>query len=339
MFEHRSKSVLLLIVVLLLSLAGGVGAQARVVGVTLDDGPRGPDESYALFEQAGADAIEAPQSWAELEPARGRFRLADIESIVEGIAPTPSTQAMLIPAVIETGARSTPPDLRRVRWDDPRMVERYRMLIDRIARASTRQVTTLSIANEADVYFGAHPRELPAFLRFARAELAELRRRAPWVHAGVTVTSAGLAGAHPRIARALARLGTATIVTYYPLGDGYRPRPASAPLTDIPHLIDLAHGRPLVIQEAGYPSSPHLGSTPTAQATFVRDVFAAWDRDPAAIPFLSFYSLFDLPTGACAHRSDNDQAAFLCSLGLHDRAGRPKPAWAAFRMGAQHVTR
>jgi hypothetical protein len=312
-------------------------AQARAVGVTLDDGPGGPDRSYALFAQAGANAIEAPQPWSELEPHRGRFHLSDVGSIVRGVRPAPATEVMVIPAAIETTARSVPADLRRAPWDGRRMVRRYGTLIDRIAKLSGRQVTTISIANEADVYLAAHPRELPAFLRFAQTELSRLRRRLPWARIGVTVTASGMMGDHPRIARALARLGTATIVTYYPLGDGYRPRSPHAPLTDIPHLVGLAGGRPLVIQEAGYPTAARLGSSPIAQATFVRDVFTAVNRQPAAIPFLSFYSLFDLPAQACHGSRSDDQLAFLCSLGLHDRTGAAKPAWTAFRAGVRTV--
>jgi len=96
-------------------------------------------------------------------------------------------------------------------------------------------------------------------------------------------------------------------------------------------MARLAHGRPVVLQEAGYSSAPRLGSSPAAQASFVRNVFAAVDREAGAIPFLSFYTLFDLPAADChAHSS---AVTFLCSLGLYYRDGRPKPAWAAFRTG------
>lgn len=193
----------------------------------------------------------------------------------------------------------------------------------------------VSIANEADVYLSAHPDELPAFLRFARAELAELHRLAPWARGGVTVTYSGLTSARPGIARRLARLGETTIATYYPLVHGYRMRSPRAPLRDIPRMVRLARGRPLVIQEAGYSSSPRLHGSPAAQATFVRNVFAAWSRLPRAIPFLSFYALFDLPARDCGGRSDAQ--TFFCSLGLHDGDGRAKPAWAAFGSGVEEV--
>jgi hypothetical protein len=305
------------------------------VGTTLNSGPDGEAQAFEVFLKAGANAIEAPQPWSTLEPARGSFRLGDVAAIVRGVRSIPAMQIMLIPAAIETTERSVPRDLRQVPWDSPQMIDRYRQLLRRLASKLSRQVRYVSIANEADVYLSAHRDELPAFLRFARAELAELHRLAPWVKGGVTVTYSGLTSARPGIARRLARLGETAIVTYYPLVLGYQMRSPRAPLRDIPRMVRLARGRPLVIQEAGYSSAPRLHSSPTAQATFVSNVFAAWNRVPRAIPFLSFYTLFDLPARDCEGRSDAQ--TFFCSLGLHDREGRPKPAWAAFSSGVEEV--
>jgi hypothetical protein len=323
----------------LASSAGPAGAAvpARAAGVTLDTGPGGEAQAFRLFSRAGANALEAPQPWSTLAPAPGRFRLGDVESIVAGVRATPSTRVMLIPAAIETTARAVPRDLRHAAWDSRRMQARYRALIQRLAPHLSRQVRYVSIANEADVYLSAHPGQLAAFVRFARAQIAMLRRRAPWVKVGVTVTYAGLTARQHRVARTLARLGNATIVTYYPLVGGYRVRSARSPRHDIPAMVRLARGRPLVVQEAGYPSAARLHSSPAAQATFVRSVFAAWNRHPAAIPFLSFYTLFDPPGSVCGAAGGSDQLAFFCSLGLRRRSGGAKPAWPAFVAGVRGI--
>jgi hypothetical protein len=335
---------LLVATLLCAALAGGVAsatalgrsdgtgsAPAPAVGVTLNGGPGRETRAYEEFFAAGATAIEAPQPWSTLEPSPGRFRLADVAAIVRGVRSVPATQVMAIPAAVETSRRSVPPDLQAAAWDSPAMIGRYRRLVRRLVPHLSRQVRYLSIANEADVYFASHPRELPAFLRFARAQIAELHRLDPRLEAGVTVTYSGLTAAHPGIARQLAGLGDATFLTYYPLAGGYRMRSPRAPLRDIPRMVRLTHGRPLVLQEAGYSSAPLLGSSPAAQAEFVRNVFAASALFPQAIPFLSFYSLFDLPAEDC--RGTTAAETFLCSLGLRYRNGKPKPAWKAFRAG------
>jgi hypothetical protein len=311
--------------------AGSTPPPPRAVGVTLNGGPGRETRAYEEFFAAGATAIEAPQPWSTLEPAPGRFRLADVAAIVQGVRSVAAMQVMTITAAVETGRRSVPPDLRLSAWDSPAMIGRYRRLLRRLAPHLSRQVRYLSIANEADVYFAAHPGELPAFLRFARAQIAELHRLDPGLDVGVTVTYGGLTAAHPGIARKLAGLGDATLLTYYPLVGGYRARSPRAPLHNVPQMVRLAHGRPLVLQEAGYSSAPLLGSSPAAQADFVRNVFAAADRFPLEIPYLSFYSLFDLPAKDC--RGATRAETFLCSLGLRYRNGKPKPAWKAFRAG------
>ena len=307
----------------------------RAVGTTLNSGPGGEAQAFEVFLEAGANAIEAPEPWSTLEPVRGRFRLGNVAAIVRGVRSISAMQIMVIPAAIETTERSVPRDLRRIPWDSRQMIGRYRKLLRRLAPRLDKQVRFVSIANEADVYLSAHPDELPAFLRFARAALAELQRLVPWAKGGVTVTYRGLTSARPGIARRLARLGETTVVTYYPLVHGYRMRPPQAPLRDIPRMVRLARGRPLVMQEAGYSSASRLHSSSTAQATFVRNVFTAWNRVPRAIPFLSFYTLFDLPARDCGGRSDAQ--TFFCSLGLHDRGGRAKPAWAAFSSAVEGV--
>ena len=316
-----------------------VGARPRTplaaAGVTLSEGRGGQAQAYRLFTRSGANGLEAPQPWSTLEPVPGRYRLGDVRDLVRGVRSVPDDRILLIPAAIETTRRSVPAGLRRLRWDSPRMMASYRRLIDRLAPLLSRQVRYVSIANEADVYLSAHPRQLPAFLHFAAAAIAELHRRVPWAKAGVTVTSTGLVAASPKIAQTLARLGSAAIVTYYPLVGDYRVRSPRSPLHDLPSIVHLAHGHPVVVQEAGYPSSRRLNASPAKQARFVRSVFAAWNHQPRAIPFLSIYTLFDPPSDQC--RPQTNQVAFLCSLGLRTYASHAKPAWRQFVAGVHSI--
>lgn len=85
--------------------------------MTLGPGPGGEDQAFEEFLEAGATALQAPQPWSELEPARGRFRLGDVASIVAGVRSTPAMRVMAIPAAVETTRRSVPTDLRGVPWD------------------------------------------------------------------------------------------------------------------------------------------------------------------------------------------------------------------------------
>jgi hypothetical protein len=246
------------------ALAGTAGtppaAPARAVGVTLNPGPGGEAQAYRVSFKAGATAIEAPQPWSTLEPSPGRIRLRDIAAIVQGVRSTPAMRIMAIPAAIETTRRSVPLDLRATPWGSRRMIGRYREMLRRLAHDLSRQVRYVSIANEADAYFSTHPDELPAFLRFARAAIADLHRRAPWVKAGVTVTYSGLTSVRPAVARRLAELDGATILTYYPAARQSSPLAGS-------HLPLLA--RPPLPQ---WPSEARLGRVPRRGGTMSRSI-------------------------------------------------------------------
>src|SRR6202000_3231234 len=116
---------------LLVGAAPAAGATA--VGVTLDSGPGGETEACETFLEAGANAMEAPQPWSELEPSPGRFGLGSVASIVGGVRSSAGMQVMVIPAAVETTERSVPRDLWSARWDSHRMIDRYHRLLRRLA--------------------------------------------------------------------------------------------------------------------------------------------------------------------------------------------------------------
>jgi len=96
----------------------------------------------------------------------------------------------------------------------------------------------------------------------------------------------------------------------------------------------------VVLQEVGYPATPLLSSE-TAQADFVRNVFAAWRSTSSAIPFLSFFPMHDFPPelfeGAGDYYKDPDNErlrAFISSVGLRKLDGTPRPSWSQFVAGA-----
>jgi len=109
-------------------------------------------------------------------------------------------------------------------------------------------------------------------------------------------------------------------------------------------MVDLAKGRPLILQEVGYPSSAILSSSDQKQAQFVTQVFRAWKANGNRIPFLNFFLLHDLPTQSCIELakyyglpSDRNFQSFLCSLGLRQSDGRPKLAWTSLMDAVRKV--
>jgi hypothetical protein len=98
----------------------------------------------------------------------------------------------------------------------------------------------------------------------------------------------------------------------------------------------------VLIQELGYPSgylpAPHNNSSTELQRRFVENVFDAALAYPQ-VRFISFQHLADWQDNECDAFLDyygSDAPLFreyLCSLGLRQATGEPKPAYAEFIAG------
>jgi hypothetical protein len=109
-------------------------------------------------------------------------------------------------------------------------------------------------------------------------------------------------------------------------------------------MVRLAGGRPLVLSEIGYSSSPDVNASSVRQQEFYRNVFEALRRMGGSVAVANFLFLNELPA-AIVHalsqyygpEGDPRFIAYLGTLGLHDQSGAPKTAWAEFSAGARQL--
>jgi hypothetical protein len=321
----------------------------RVVGVSMfprsEPSPRASafTEAANLAVGAGAGADFVSATWSDPEPRQRAYSLDTLAGDVAAGAQR-NLAVLVTLSVLNTTAREVPPDLAAAGFDSPAMRQRFHQLLDALRPRLAGHVRYLSIGNEVDVYLAAHPREWAAYEALYGDALAYAHGVLPGVRVGVTTTFAGATGASAAQVARLNRLSDVAILTYYPFGDRFRVRPPTTAAPDLHRMVGVAGGKPLVLQEVGYPSAPELASSEEAQARFVGEVFAAWRAIGAAIPFLSFFLLHDLPRSMCEDLSryygaggDAGFTAFLCTLGLRHRDGTPKPAWTAFSRGASEL--
>lgn len=295
------------------------------------------DNALEMVYNAGARGIFDTATWQALEPTAGHFELGGIRDSTN-YARARSLEMGLGIQVINTTAKETPPDLAGVPFNSPLMKARLRALIDALRPYLNKQVKYVSIGNEVDVYLAKHPSEWGAYKELYQDARSYLHAVAPGIKVGVTMGFDGAAGSQ---AADLTAASDVIILTYYPLRERYLVRPPSAPLADFPKMVALAKGRPVVLQEVGYPSAAQLGSSEALQAEFVTNVFAAWRAGGGSIPLLNFFVLHDLTARACDDYAryyglpnDANFKAYLCSLGLRHANGTPKPAWEAFAKAA-----
>jgi hypothetical protein len=333
----------------------GSGKDAFVLsGRTEGRSPTGPAATGPAFTNPaiGIDANPTPGEGYSREAREKRLRLAkdagagllywapkwnELSGLEEraGWARQFGMALALNLRIIDTHARTLP-----VPFSSPRAAELVTGALRELARRTGGEVKWLTLGNEVDAYFGPRRDEIPHYAELIRRVLPEIRRLFPKAGFAVNVTYGGL-GLLPALEPILAQTTLASF-TYYPLTADFRMRDPAAAGGEIRQMADAAGGKPMFLQEAGYASA----GSETDQAKFVQNVLGAV-RASRAVVGVNFVWMSDLPDTVVedlvryypvgAHRENF--RAYLATLGFFDQKGRAKPAWEAFRRGAQFPAR
>ncbi len=113
---------------------------------------------------AGVTYISGTAKWADLEPTEGQYDLGSVITFLSA-ASEHNLPVSYTLRVIDTIARDVPGDLRKVKWSDPRMINRVLRLIDTLAPLLKDQVRWLSIGYEVDSYLAKRPSEALEFAK------------------------------------------------------------------------------------------------------------------------------------------------------------------------------
>ncbi len=292
-------------------------------------------DAFALAQLAGANGQFSSYTWSELEPSAGDYELLNFSDTMVH-AEDENLTVLVGLQVINTVARAVPSDLVNQAWNSATMISRMHALLDQLIPLMQGRVAYVSIGNEVNGYFsGIHASELSAYTSFFADAVDYLHTHLPGVAVGVTVTSDALLGVGAMTWYDLNRYSDVVIATYYPLQADFSVKPSHQPLSDFPALIQFAAGKPLVLQEVGYPASTVLGSSEAGQAEFVGHVFSAWVDSDGAIPFLNLFLLHDFSDDLVDTLvgyygvSGANFREFLATLGLRHSNSDEKQAWAA----------
>jgi hypothetical protein len=332
--------------------AGGTPAPSpsRILSISAtprQDPPATAQDLIAALDLAlasGARGQHLNFTWRQLEPTAGTFSLNDFNNALTFLTTLRSFKLEIVISVLNAGIRETPTDLMNVPFDSSEMKNRFHALVDALFPSANSNILYLSIGNEVDVYLSQHPGDWQAYTSFYQDAVRYLHQRSLGFKIGVTSTYGGASGGDSLNVRNLNDSSDVFILTYYPTDSDFSPRAPSVAAAEIQHMVELSGGRPLILQEVGYPSTTNLGSSGQAQAQFVSNVFGAWITTGRAIPFINFFCLHDFTRTQCdsiaQYRGapNNSQLKdFLGSLGLRTVDGTPKLAWQAFVDGATHL--
>jgi hypothetical protein len=312
---------------------------APVVSVSANAAANAKDflSGVHLVQSMGVRGQFISYTWHDLEPSRGTYKLDDLEGGLHYLGDTLGDTLLVGVQVLNTTVKEVPEDLKATSFGNPQMQARARALLDRIAKLpDARHVHYLSIGNEVDVYFTAHPSEWRPYEQFY-SSLAEYAHKVlPHARVGVTLTAGALDSA-PSEASALLATSDIAMLTYYPLGDNFAVRGPQSARSDIGRLVKFAGAKQLLLQEVGYPTSPLLHSSEDQQAQFLSELFAQWSIYRRKIPFVNVMLLHDPPERVCSTLEEYYGVrgatfhAYLCTLGLLTSDGRPKKGLATFK--------
>lgn len=294
---------------------------------------------------AGANAAQIIVPWSVFESAPGTFNTFFVDNAGYGLNQLAARGLKILFTFSSIGVsdKTVPGDLASVAFNDPAMKTRYHNAIDQLLPYLNANVVYFSVGNEVDTYLKANPGEWAAYREFYEDALAYLHQVRPSIKVGVTTTFAGANGSEMANVNTLNTMSDIFVLTYYPTGAMFQVQNPSVVMADIPQMVTLANGKPLVIQEAGYPSAASLSSSEQMQRDFVTNVFQAWLAQGATnIPFLSFFKMKEWTPANCTTASGGGSPGtplyeFLCSLGLRNNDYTPKAAWQALLDGAANA--
>jgi len=304
------------------------------LAVNLPDSASVAERQKALEQvrAAGVSLFALEVSWPAAEPRPRRY---DVEAVTRTARVMRQSGAILhldLP-LVNGRVRQVPGDLASTAFDDPRLSVRLGRLLDALGPALA-DFSTLSLGNEADSYFADKPQELRAFLSLFRGAVEFLRKKAPRLLVGVA-TAAPMDTRFPLVAAAIHQKSPVIFYLYAPFVPDapFTHRPPASIERDWPAILPGAAGRPVAFTEVSFSSARENGSSPAAQADFVRRMKKILDRTERSRLLFARYVPWRDPAppsggpGSPGEPLSIRRAAFFANRGLQKADGKPKPAW------------
>jgi hypothetical protein len=303
---------------------------------------------YNAIYADGARGAQTAAPWSSLEPSpfSPTYDLTMISNPYFGLNALDGygyTSILINIPIVAIGLRTMPADIIALPFNNTTVITRFHLLLDQFVPSLKSSVKYISLGNEVDTYFKTHGGEVSEYKALIEDARTYIHTLKPNIKVGVTTTFDGFVGnASAQTKSDVASLNAnmdVIILTYYPTGAAFVPRDPSTVSTDMTKMINVAAGKPLVMQEWGYPSSSILSPLPLdseqMQADFITNTFTSWRQyGSARIPFISFFKWRDWDQAQCTALTSGKIPGdsfyeFMCSLGLLNNDTSSKLAYSA----------
>lgn len=310
---------------------------------------------------AGMNAFTVYLDWPALEPSPGVYDLVELQATLawaaeNGLSVFANITVIDIETLVMPGeflgesGDVLAPD---VRLDDPDLVARFHGLLDAVVPLMVEHgVFYVGVGNEVDGWFASNPDALDDYLRFIDLAREHVQQIEPRLAVGVTL-SGNVPLYNPDFIEPFYTVADVVSSNIYGIDV------ADFTMTDAAQTEALLESflapfedRPVVIPELGCNSAESMDSSPAIQAMcfdVMFDVLARYDN----VRFVTVFTFHDFEPELCeaiqaafgfhpdkAYDNIYDQrvAEYLCTLGVVDYDGSPKPAFDAFVMGVADLT-
>ena len=290
---------------------------------------------YQAAYNAGARGAQTAAPWGSLNPTGTTYDFAALSNSFFGLATLKNIgfdALFLNIPIIAIDKRSMPADIISLAFDDPTVKSRFRGLLDAIKDLLNDRVKYVAFGNEVDTYFATRPSEWTAYRNLVEDARSYLKTLKPNIQVAVTTTFSGASASVPAEVNALNSTMDVVALTYYPISTNFIPRDPVTVKDDVAKMLLLANGKPIVMQEWGYPSSSVLTSSDKKQSDFISNSFTQLkEKGPSVFPFVSFFKYRDW-NAAYVQMLTNQTAGqsfyeFMASLGLKKNDGTSKSAF------------
>ncbi|MBK8202575.1 MAG: glycosyl hydrolase 53 family protein [Bdellovibrionales bacterium] len=293
---------------------------------------------YQTVYSAGLRGAQTVAPWSSLNTTGTTYDLTMITNSYFGLSAIQGygfSSILLTVPIIAITSRKLPADISANNFNDSAVKTRYRLLIDQLVPYLNSSVKYVSLGNEVDSYFATHSSEWTAYkdlIEDARSYLISLK---PNIKVGVTTTFEGATSTYAAQIASLNANMDVIIMTYYPISGSFVARDPSTVSTDMQTMITMAAGKPIVMQEWGYPSSVTNGGSTSKQADFITNTFSSWRvHGTDKIPFISFFKRREWTSAYCGALTGQTSGQafyeFMCSLGLLNNDSTAKTAYTTF---------
>ncbi|AJM91642.1 hypothetical protein [Nitrosopumilus piranensis] len=220
-------------------------------------------------------------------------------------------------------------------------------------------IDTVILAGQTESQFRYHEQNIPAYKELFTGVYDEIKEKHPDVKIGNSFALHQVLNKNLKYIVTDLAIGDFVAFSYFPVDTLYEmvktPQQAKDELTEI---FDLAGDKKAGIFEISWSTSDFVGGNQDSQLEFLEKSFEFYTENESELEFFTWYRQNDKPEGTCTFEVQDIGESklevegsgfgssehvierlnhYVCSAGLFDENGNPKPSWSEFKNQIQMI--